>query len=847
MGTHRIRKVAAKHPIILSVLAILVPLVFAGVLLVNAATNQLNEQYRQRLIGGLSTYGVFLNDTLNELDRSIHKLSSDSVLQVSINSHVNAALERFLEVQAQRYELDFLNVVDHQGRVVAAYSKNPDNLSGVVDCQDHTRFLLSHGSHLYLASARRIKRYRRVLGTLCGGSAINQTELVDSLHAILRGIPFLSLDHQAFPLVDNGFSYDAAILAPIGQMFEFNGQGEKVYGMMGELRVGHQRLGMGLLVPGSTYRESYSKAAIAVLISLLVMVLIGLIAIRSQMGKRHAQAALKDANQQALVTLSSIGDTVITINSAGHIEFMNLAGERLTGVSNKDAFGHHWQDVIEVVDETTSQRIDLVSNELRGEVSGPEYPHLILKGKHKNTPVKYTAAAICERGARSGVVLVIHDVSKEHALHRRLDWKANHDELTRLPNRASFYRQLESLLAEVSQGNITHALLFLDLDRFKVVNDSCGHAAGDTLLKEVCQRFSQNLRDSDTLARLGGDEFGVLLRGITINDALKVGNKLVECLRDYRFQHQCQSFSVGVSIGLVGLDQNRLQREAILKAADAACYAAKAQGRNQVQCASQSRMTQGMQDKTDWMSVIRFALEHNRFLLGRKSMVASPVAVEGMVSRLDKLQIDLVTAEGVQVAASAFLPVAKRYGLMAEIDRHVITRLLSEASCLDSEMTTRTSHFLMVPVSDDSLTDDAFPGFLKALLSTCGKDVSLLYFSIPEAMLVTNFERVKKIADVVSSAGSHIMVSGVQLNLAIFEYLDLLAVSLIEVDHFLVQKAALSKADRLALQSLIQLSRVLGIRTMVGTELDECGQSMILDIGFDFMPSIEPSISMIEC
>lgn len=839
MGIRSIRDLAAKHSLILSAFAILAPLVFAGVLLVNAATNQLNEQYRQRLMGGLSTYGVFLNYTMEGLERSINKLSADTVLQISINSNVSVALERFLEVQAHRYDLDFLSVIDNKGQVVAAYTKNPEDLAHVTGCQGYSQSLLAGGAHLYLASTRKIKRYGQVLGTLCGGSTVNQPALVDSLRSILRGTPFLSFKHQAFPLIDNGFSYSAAVLAPIGQMFIVSGDGETVYGMMGELTVGSQTLGIGLLVPGSTYQGSYTKAAIAVLISLLVMVLIGLIAIRSQLAKRHAQVALKDANQQALVTLSSIGDTVITTNKMGKIEFINLAGEHLIGVTNNDVHGSYWQDVIEIIDEASSRQIDVVSKHLSEDATVPEYEHLILKGKHKNTPVKYTAAAICERGAQSGVVLVIHDVSKEYALHRHLDWKANHDELTRLPNRASFNRQLESMLEEVRDGVQTHALLFLDLDRFKVVNDTCGHAAGDTLLKEVCQLFSHSLRDSDTLARLGGDEFGVLLRGITVKDALKVGNKLVACLREYRFQHQCQSFSVGVSIGLVGLGKESRQIKDVLKAADAACYVAKAQGRNQVQCASEDTQADVMQHTIEWMPVIRQALDGHHFSLGRKGIAVAALSADPSVPQLDKLQVNLKTQEDTLLASALFLPPAKRYGLMRELDRHVLTQLLADSVLLDSENTTLNQNILIIPISDDSITDDEFPGFLQQVLSQSESDLSQLCFSIPEVTLVANFERVKKSVAVMQSMSCQVMVNSVQLNLAIFEYLELLAVNFVEIEGYLIQKSVSSHADFLAVKSINALSRELGIKTVIDLNIDDYLQPVVSAAGFDFTPIVD--------
>ncbi len=194
--------------------------------------------------------------------------------------------------------------------------------------------------------------------------------------------------------------------------------------------------------------------------------------------------------------------------------------------------------------------------------------------------MRFTAARISRYGSQSGTVIVLHDVSKERSLREELAWRANHDELTRLPNRSHFHEKVTSAIQCIKQRQTGAALLFLDLDKFKTVNDTCGHDAGDQLLIQVCALFSENLRADDTLARLGGDEFGVVLSRVDESTALGVAEKLIESLKQFEFNYEGQQFKVGVSIGLVMLEDASDDLTAATRKADEACYVAKESGRN---------------------------------------------------------------------------------------------------------------------------------------------------------------------------------------------------------------------------------------------------------------------------
>ncbi|MEO1300266.1 MAG: diguanylate cyclase [Cyanobacteria bacterium J06636_16] len=268
--------------------------------------------------------------------------------------------------------------------------------------------------------------------------------------------------------------------------------------------------------------------------------------------------------------------------------------------------------------------------------------------------------------------MVFRDVTHSRKLARRLSWQASHDALTGLTNRQQFEQSLMESLQSVQQGDQVHVLCYLDLDQFKVVNDTCGHIAGDELLRQISRLLKVNIRATDILARLGGDEFGILLKQCPLQRAELIAEKLRETVQNFRFLWQDKVFSVGVSIGLVLLDADSHTLTEILSAADAACYAAKGLGRNRVHIyqANDSELAK-QRGERQWSLRIRQALEENRFCLYRQT-IASTVKFDDIQQVHCEILLRMIDEEGDLILPGAFIPAAERYGLMPDIDRWVV-------------------------------------------------------------------------------------------------------------------------------------------------------------------------------
>lgn len=331
-------------------------------------------------------------------------------------------------------------------------------------------------------------------------------------------------------------------------------------------------------------RESYPEDPRLIQSLLTVAAQLGLV-----LQHKQVEEALFQEKELAQVTLRSIGDAVITTDGSGRVQYLNPVAESLTGWSQFEAQGLALHQVFHLVHETTREPLPSpVEAALReGQIVGMGTETVLIDRAGSEVEIDNSAAPIRNReGQVIGAVMVFHDVSQTRSLTKQLSWQATHDALTGLVNRREFEVRLEQAVRLTQAHHQTHALCYLDLDRFKVVNDTCGHAAGDELLRQVTALFQTHIRQSDTLARLGGDEFGILLPHCPLPKAQQIANALREAVHSFRFAWQQQQFTIGVSIGLVAIDDRSQEVTAVLKAADAACYTAKNAGRNRVHVSS---------------------------------------------------------------------------------------------------------------------------------------------------------------------------------------------------------------------------------------------------------------------
>src|SRR5690349_4168260 len=373
--------------------------------------------------------------------------------------------------------------------------------------------------------------------------------------------------------------------------------------------------------------------------------------------RRQAEALLFEEKERAQVTLASIADAVVTVDTAGRIEFMNPIAERLTGWPLDEARHRPVAEVFAVVDEANGAPIpDPVARALTDDATTEADANVVLLCRGaESIAIDYSVAPIRDRAARTvGAVLVVQDMSRERQYAARLSNLASHDALTGLLNRREFEQRVRAIVEHREAEEGQHAVLYLDLDQFKVVNDTSGHAAGDELLRQVGALLRPRLREGDVLARLGGDEFGVLLPHCPPAPALRIAEALRKAIVDFRFAWKNRSFTIGVSIGLVNLSEGPHTLASVLSAADAACYLAKDKGRNRVQVYrpedSEVALRRG---EMEWVHRLHRALAEDRLCLYSQPMRAMHVTGPEQ-SQHEELLVRLIDEQNEMIPPLAF-------------------------------------------------------------------------------------------------------------------------------------------------------------------------------------------------
>jgi len=552
--------------------------------------------------------------------------------------------------------------------------------------------------------------------------------------------------------------------------------------------------------------------------------------------RKSLEVSLSRSKRQAQYTLESISEGVITTDNVGRIDYMNLAAETLIGTNRDDASGHRVGELFTLVDDADRRPLgDPVERclAMRRRVNmGRRAVMLSVDGEHEHS-VEITASPVRGPGdSISGTVVVFHDVGELRGLTRKMSYQATHDPLTGLVNRREFERRLEEAMDSAHAEEAVHMLFYMDLDRFKAVNDTCGHLAGDNMLREVAALIKEEVRDSDFVGRLGGDEFGALLIGCPIEKARQIASDICAAVANYRFVWKDKIFNIGISIGLVEISHATGTLQDIMSAADSACYMAKQQGRGQVHIYSaRDEVIARERGDIQWLRQLQTALHEDGFELAVQPIIAMSGKADSGPSV--EVFIRLSEARGQTTGTAEFLRPAERYQMMPQIDRWVINASLGAIASGKIKLSAHRS--CAINLSGQTLGDESFLGFVVDSLDRSGVAPSAICFEVTEAAILSNVQHAQRFIEVLHGIGCEFSLDDFGSGLGSFSSLKHLPIDYLKIDGTYTRNLQTDLVNQEMVSAMIKLARTMQFRVVAEQVEHQEDFDWLRDIGVDFV------------
>ncbi|WP_224095907.1 EAL domain-containing protein [Nostoc sp. MS1] len=560
--------------------------------------------------------------------------------------------------------------------------------------------------------------------------------------------------------------------------------------------------------------------------------------------RKSVEQALFEEKELALVTLQSIGDGVITTDATGLIKYLNPVAQALTGWNLSEALGLPLTQVFTIIDEISRQPAqNSVEKVLHSNVIVGLTNHTVLINRNgAELSIEDNAAPIrTSNGQILGAVLVFHDVTQSRNLARLLSWQATHDSLTRLANRREFENRLVQAVTSAQTSEAQHVLCYLDLDQFKIINDTCGHVAGDELLCQVASLFQTYIRPHDTLARLGGDEFGIILNNCSVNAALLITHQLREAVQNFRFVwKQDKIFNLSISIGLVAISIDTDNANGALSVADAACYVAKNQGRNRIHVYQTNDLELTKQrSEMLWVGRITQALEDNRFRLYYQSII--PLAPTYHLTEHYEVLLRLIDETGKVVSPMTFIPAAERYNLMQNIDRWVIhTFFANLAQYRNSQypdflsLKHSRSCLYTINLSGASINDEQFINFVCEQFISHQIPPTTICFEITETVAIKNLGKAAQFIRSLKEFGCCFALDDFGSGMSSFAYLKNLPVDYLKIDGSFVKNIVEEPVNLAMVDAINKIGQVMGLKTIAEFVENNTVLEVIQNLGVDY-------------
>ena len=549
----------------------------------------------------------------------------------------------------------------------------------------------------------------------------------------------------------------------------------------------------------------------------------------------QANQNLYAEKEKAQVTLSSIGDAVITTDTEGRVDYLNPVAERLFETTPSEARQKHLSSLgTLLIEENRQPAKGLVEYCLsEGRLPSQFNTLIFTKQDGQDVYIEPNAAPIRDHdGNTTGIVFVFHDVSQTHELTQQLSHQSTHDVLTGLFNRRDFEIKVKQAIRDADLTDKEHSLLYMDLDQFKVINDTCGHIAGDELLKQYTSRLADLVRHGDTLARVGGDEFGLLLENCSNPQAMLVANKIQDMTHQFRFSWEDKTFGIGISIGMIGINHQSNSVIDVISRVDAACYMAKEAGRGRIYVHDEKdQALLARHGEMEWTPRITKALEEQRMVLHYQPIVLGTHPAD-LISHYEIL-IRMIDESGNLIPPGAFLPAAERYNLIATIDRWVISEYFRWLAEHPAQL--NALELGSINLSGHSLGDETCLHHIESQLKEFAIPPEKICFEITETEAISNLAKAQSFIRKLKNHGCNFALDDFGSGFSSYAYLKNLPVDFLKIDGMFVKDLHSDPANYAMVESINHIGHVMGRKTIAEFVENQEILHTLNTLGIDYM------------